>query len=117
MTDEVFDLDALAAESEGTPFRFRFGGEEYEMAPADLKWAAVDDGTMTPVQMFQLLLGDEQWQRIVDSDARLTEPMFVALLEQWSNHYGVAPGESRASRRSSGRTAGPSKQTSKRTIK
>ena len=31
---EVFDLDAIGAEARGEPFRFRFGGEDYELPPS-----------------------------------------------------------------------------------
>lgn len=112
MTDDVFDLDALAAEADSTPFRFKFGGEEFEIPPMDITWAAIDGSQLSHVDMFKLLVGDEQWARITASKARLTEPLFVALLDKWMAHYGVTLGESRASRRSSKSTARPSKQTS-----
>jgi hypothetical protein len=111
MTEEVFDLDALAAEAEQHPFKFTFGGEEYERPPMDMKLATEIDG-LSMVEVFRKLLGDEQWDRIVASTSRLTQPMFVALLDRWESHYGSSLGESRASRRSSQSTARPSKRTS-----
>lgn len=112
MAEEVFDLDAVVAEAEQTPFRFKFGGEEFTMSPLDLKMGLKE---LTTVELFQAILGEEQWARIVASPARLTEPAFVALLDRWTKHYGMAPGESPASPRSSVSTGGPSKRTSKRT--
>lgn len=113
MTDEVFDLDAL--ETEGKPFPFKHGGEDYELpATVPLKFAmAQQEGRLAG--MLEALLGHDQWTRLMASDAVFDDRKFEALMTAWNKHLGVAPGESRASRRSSGSTAGPSKRTSSTT--
>jgi hypothetical protein len=118
MADDIFDLDAVAAEGQDEPFRFRFGGEVYEMPPLDLRQAAkLDDTGGSAVDMFRLLLGDEQWQRMEAAEARLTQPMFLELLDRYTKHTGIDLGESPASSRSSRSTAGRSKRISSGTTR
>lgn len=113
MPDEPFDLDAL--ESEGKPFPFRHGGEDYELPPSiDLRVALAEEAGKID-EALRLLLGTEQWDRIVASEAVFDSTKFVALMEAYKKHLGVAAGESLASSPSSGSTGGPSKRTSKRT--
>lgn len=114
MTDDVFDLDALAAEARGEPFRFRFGGDDYEMPPnVDIRAAlAANEGRI--LDAFSILLGAEQWQRMLDSESTLDSDLFDKLMQAYYAHIGTSVGESRASSSSSKSTAGPSRRTSKR---
>jgi hypothetical protein len=84
---EVYDLDALAAEAE--PFRFRFGGEDYEM-PADIDLTSVaklDRGDAEGA--LQAILGAEQWQRMVDSPATFGIKQLMGLLDKYAEHLGM----------------------------
>lgn len=117
---EMFDLDAL--ESEGTPFRFRFGGEDYEF-PADLDFALIDlignlDDDPTKVDISVLtrlarrLFGSEQWARVEASDASFGVVKLIGLMNAYQKHLGVSLGELQASTGSSKSTVRPSKRTS-----
>lgn len=112
---EVFDLDALASETtddEGEPFPFRFGGESYELPPQFpmLALAAISAGELG--DGLRILLGNDQWQRMLHAKATFNEKMLKALLEQYSAHVGSSLGESSASTGSSKSTGGPSKPIS-----
>jgi hypothetical protein len=115
---DLFDLDALAAEADGKePFRFQFGGEAYEL-PSELDirgTAALSSGRV--YEGLQMLLGDEQWQRMQDADAVLTDRMLGALFEAYAEHAGLSLGESSASTDSSRSTVRPSKRTSNGTTR
>jgi len=112
MTDNVFDLDAL--ETDGTPFPFRHGGEDYVLPPSiDLRVALAEEAGRVD-DALRLLLGDEQWDRIVASEAVFDSAKFLALMEAYKRHLGTTLGESAASSRSSASTGGPSKRTSSR---
>lgn len=122
MTEEFdLDLDALDAlerEVVGAPFRFQFGGESYEI-PYE-----VDTGALACVadpahlyQGMQRLLGDEQWQRVLDSKTVLTRNRLKILLDAYMAHVGSGVGESSASSVSSNRAARRSKQTSNGTTR
>lgn len=114
---DVFDLDAVAAESEAEPFPFKFGGDVYELpAHIDLR-ASVAWAEGHILDAFTLLLGEDQWQQIQDSDAVLDDNQFLALMDAYQKHLGLRAGESKASSRSSRSTARPSKRTSQGTTK
>ena len=61
---EVFDLDALAAEAKGEPFRFKFGGEEYELPPSVniIAIAYAQEGKLGAA--LRALMTPEQWARV-----------------------------------------------------
>lgn len=91
---EVFDLDAVAAEANGTePFRFTFGGEQYEMpAVVDIRVvAALTTGDVGAA--LRRLLGEDQWARMEASDAVFDQARFKALLEAYMAHGGSTLGE------------------------
>lgn len=94
---EVFDLDAVAAESTKTPFRFTFGGEEYELPPVmDLRIVtSLVSGQMDDAM--HRLLGAEQWRRLQASPAMFTNERFTALLNAYMAHTGTDMGEASAS--------------------
>jgi hypothetical protein len=109
---EVFDLDALARESAGEPFRFRFGGDDYEL-PASIDVRAVallEKGQLH--DFMSTLLGSEQWQRMLASPATFDNRVFEALIEGYGAHLGMELGKSSGSTGSSASTAAPSKPTS-----
>lgn len=93
----MFDLDAVENETEGIPFEFSFGGEKYELPPRVDFFAAAAFAQGDRITGVHRLLGDEQWERMVASDAVFDEPKLLALLEEYRKHLGVSLGESDAS--------------------
>lgn len=94
---EVFDLDAIANEATGEPFRFRFGGEDYELPPnIDMRVvAAMQSGRLDDA--LRQMLNTEQWARIQASTAVLNSQVLLALFERYSKHSGLSVGESSGS--------------------
>jgi hypothetical protein len=116
---EVYDLDAAAAEIIREPFRFRYGGREWEFAHmADVDWRVISDadtGDMDAVKKaFKIALGDQ-----AKEFDKLPQPISVMnnLFSRWLKHSGLNEGESLASLDSSGSTAGPSNRASRRATK
>lgn len=93
----MFDLDAVTNEVEGIPFDFTFGGEKYQLPPKVDFFAAVAFAEGDRITGMRRLLGDEQWDRMVASDATFDETRLGALLEAYRAHLGVGLGESGAS--------------------
>ena len=93
LTPKVCDLDALDADEQGQPFTFRFGGEEYVLPPrVDLRavWAfernRLDAG-------LRILLGPDQYGRLMASGAGFDAAKVKALLGAYNRHnerYGTA---------------------------
>jgi len=112
MAEDVFDLDALAREATGEPFRFRFGGDEYELpASVDVRAVALlEKGQL--YDFMRSLLGPDQWERMLASPARFDNRTFEALIGRYGDHLGMELGKSSGSTGSSGSTAPPSKRTS-----
>lgn len=94
---EVFDVDAALAEKAREPFRFRFGGEEYELPPGiDLRAVpAITSGDL--MGGFRRLFGAEQWSKIEAAEAVLDTDVVMVLLDAYLAHSGVTLGESRGS--------------------
>lgn len=93
MTKEVFDLDAVAAASTGAPFVFRFGGEDYTLPPrVDVRVSALL-GAGRLYEALRTMLGAEQWQRMQDSSATMTDEGFTGLMAAYGQH-GRAQGVS-----------------------
>jgi hypothetical protein len=104
------NLDAL--DSEGEPFPFEFGGEMYELPPQfDLRVGALF-ADEKPFEALELMLGPDQWRRLLAAPQTLTPNKLQALFAAWAEHSGITPGESSASTGSSGSTGRPSKPTS-----
>jgi hypothetical protein len=115
-----YDLDALVVDAESAPpFRFKWRGEVWEMPlmnampfqdQMDLEEATVE-------QSMGLIMGEEQFARFMLAGTPAKPPISTGrmreLIDQWHKFQGLTPGESRASRRSSGNTARPSKRTSR----
>jgi hypothetical protein len=88
-----FDLDAVVSESEAKPFEFTFGGEGYTLpAQVDLLAAASLEGGKL-YEGLRRLLGDDQWDRLLESKAVLDTPKLQALMEQYAKHVGLSLGE------------------------
>lgn len=103
---EVFDLSAAVAEkrAEGEkrkPYTFNFGGEKYELPPYMdmLVIAYLAEGQM--MSALRKLLGEEQWQRLNDSEEILDDVGLELLFNGYAKHTGQDLGKSRASTRSS----------------
>jgi hypothetical protein len=118
--DDILDLDAWleeVAEDEErpAPFTFIVGGVVYNLASADeFDWQetarlAKSNDTSAFVA---LLMGDEQYEKFCTN--KLPNKAIEKIVKDWEAHYEVSVPESRASRRKSQRTAGPSKPTSRR---
>lgn len=110
---EVFNLDAVANESEGK-FPFALGGEVFHMAhPEDIDRKALRrlevliNTTTSEVEAIEenlkLLLGTEQYERFDKHD--LTLRQLMAVMTKWQEHFGIGLPESQASTRSSKKKA------------
>lgn len=94
---DVFDLDALAKDVTAEPFRFRFGGEDYEIpCLIDMRWVAAIE-TDRVDDALRLLLGPEQYRRMQQSPAVFDRLQFDALVGAFFTHVGSSLGESPAS--------------------
>ena len=90
---EVFDLDALAAEAKGEPFRFKFGGEEYELPPSVniIAIAYAQEGKLGAA--LRALMTPEQWARLERAEATFDVRALGALFEAYGKHSGAQLGE------------------------
>lgn len=97
-----FDLDAIVNEAREEYFTFTFKGEVFTMLPpeeADWQVTAKLGGEGGDMAAFVAeLLGDD-WERF--SKHKLSSTALGKLIEQCQEFYGVTPGESRRSARSS----------------
>ena len=115
MSDEYdYDLDALVVDAENAPpFKFKWRDQVWEMPlmNAMLFRDQLDLEAATVEESMRLIMGEDQFERFI------AEPISTGrmrdLIETWQRFQGLEPGESRASRRSSGNTARPSKRTSR----
>jgi hypothetical protein len=95
-----FNLDAVEAEVDLTPFRVHFGGRRWEFAHMqeldawDLIEAA-ESGELAAVKgAMELALGD-QWKEF--RKIRMPQYKLMPLFNAWRDHCGIKPGESPAS--------------------
>ncbi|MEV8637796.1 hypothetical protein AB0395_39730 [Streptosporangium sp. NPDC051023] len=96
-----FDLDAVEVEANQVPFTFTLGGELFTMlAPEDADWQVMTDTDRpdwTRAFMQELLKDDyERFAKYAVPIRKLNK-----LIEACTEHYGITPGESKASARSS----------------
>lgn len=111
MTD-VYDLDAAIEERKGEPFHFKFGGERYRLpSTVDMRVLAVLEGGDVAAALM-MMLGDEQWERMLAAKQVFDLPAMLGLLERWAAHSGLDLGEASGSVNSSATTVKPSKRTS-----
>lgn len=99
-----FDLDAVDAEAREEPFRFRLGGEVFTMLPPEeVDWQVADDiSGGEGLKAFVAELLGEDYERFAAH--KVSSRKLGLLIDACTTHYGVTPGESRASGRSSGST-------------
>lgn len=110
----AFDLDAYVADqlAAGTPFEFTFGGETYILpSQPDPRAAVLYDGGLYG-EAFRLMLGQEQYERFVASQAPLVRDAVLEVLKRHAKHAGANLGESSASSVSSVNTVTRSRPTS-----
>lgn len=97
-----FDLDAIVNEAREEYFTFTFKGEVFTMLPPEeADWQVTaklggEGGDMT--SFVAELLGDD-WDRF--SQHKLPNAALGKLIEECQAFYGITPGESKASKRSS----------------
>jgi hypothetical protein len=92
-----FDLDALEAEAQDEPFTFTLAGEVFTMlSPEEVDWRVADNlSNGDGIQHFVSdLLGDD-FKRFAKH--KVSSRQLAALIEACTTHYGITPGESRAS--------------------
>lgn len=114
--EDVFDLDTLETDLDLTPLRFRVGGEEFEMPhPNSLPWTAEEDmASGDGARVLRAMFGnDEAYDRLCTHD--FPGWKMEALMQRYTEHFGIDLGESQASPGSSGRTGRKSRPTSGRT--
>jgi hypothetical protein len=118
LNEDMFDLDAVAAEQKAKrqPFPFKFRGQRRELANI---YAVIDLDTIEAAQNNDLSalrkaltdgLGEHAGEVNVGA---MTVDELVPLFERWMESSGATPGESPASSTSSVSTERPSKRTSK----
>ncbi len=96
-----FDLDAVENEARGEVFTFTLGGEVFQMLPPEeVDWKVADDISQGEgLKAFvRELLGDD-YERFAKH--KLPSRKLGILIDRCTQHYGVTPGESQASKRSS----------------
>lgn len=113
----VFDLNALRREVDGEPFQFKLGDELFElpMIPdqrAGILFAAATTDPSKTERALRIMLGEEQWERLLAVPEVLDDEMLGGLMAAYGEHIGTTVGESPASSTSSNRQARRSKRTS-----
>lgn len=101
LDDDVFDVDALMAERDDRPFRFRWAGETWQFPPRmDVRVVqAVDQGDV--LGALEMLLGPEQWQQLVDVPEVLDAVTLKVVIDRYVEKQGLSvPNSARPSRSS-----------------
>ncbi len=96
-----FDLDAVENEARETTFTFRLGGEMFTMLPPeDVDWQIAENiSGGEGLRAFVAELMGEDYERFAQH--KLPSRKLGLLIEECIRFYGVSPGESKASKRSS----------------
>lgn len=96
-----FNLDAVKAEVDLTPWRVNWGARRWEFAHMEdldvwgLIEAAEGGDVAATVGVFKAALGEKEWQEF--RKIRLPQYKLKALFEAYKQHCGVGEGESEAS--------------------
>ena len=96
-----FNLDAVKAEVDLTPWRVNWGARRWEFAHMEdldvwgLMEAAEGGDIAATIGIFKAALGDKDWQDF--RKIRLPQYKLKALFDAYREHCGVAEGESPAS--------------------
>lgn len=102
----AFDLDKVVSEADGPePFEFTFGGDLYQIPgrmDARVMACIRQNGSGELVDadmhtMLRLLLGVDQFKKLMDSPAAFTIEHMGALFSEYAAHQNVTAGESSAS--------------------
>lgn len=114
---EVFDLDAVMAESANEPLRFTYAGREWTLDHIqNFDWRVIRGGIggdlEAVVASMRMGMGDEQYAEF----DKLKQPVFALdkLFDAWLEHCGLSRGKSPDSTDSSESTEKPSKPASRR---
>jgi hypothetical protein len=89
----VFDLDAAVSEADREPFRFSFGGEDFEIAPVVDVRVQVRASERDLYGALSMFLGEEQYKRLDKVDKPFTMDHLRKLMEAHVAHCGENPGE------------------------
>ncbi|GAA0454331.1 hypothetical protein ABZ951_00470 [Streptomyces sp. NPDC046215] len=96
-----FNLDAVKAEVDLTPWRVHWNGRRWEFAHMQsldvwaLMEAAEGGDTQAMTGIFRAALGDEAWAEF--RKVKLPQYKLKALFDGYRRHSGLEPGESAAS--------------------
>lgn len=96
-----FNLDAVQAETDLTPWRVHWAGRRWEFRHAEeldiwgLAEGAAAGNVAATLQVLQLALGPEQWTDFRKID--MPQYKLLALFKGYQTHCGLAEGESPAS--------------------
>lgn len=96
-----FNLDAVQAEVDLTPWRVHWGGRRWEFAHMEdlnvwgLIEAAEGGDIAATVGVFKAALGEKDWEDF--RKIRLPQYKLKALFDAYKQHCGVGEGESEAS--------------------
>jgi hypothetical protein len=95
---DVFDVDALIAEAERRPFRWRWGGEVWTFpATMDISVVQLVDDRKA-LEAVEKLMGPEQWARLVDMPEIIGAVDLKAVLDRYIERQGLsAPNSPRPS--------------------
>lgn len=95
---DVFDVDALIAEAERRPFRWRWGGEVWTFpATMDISVVQLVDDRKA-LEAVEKLMGPEQWGRLVDMPEIIGAVDLKAVLDRYIERQGLsAPNSPRPS--------------------
>jgi hypothetical protein len=87
--DGVFDVDALMAEADRRPFRFRWAGEVWEFPPSmDIRVVDhVDNGRI--LEAVEMLMGADQWTRLVEVPEILDAVTLKLVLDRYVEVQGL----------------------------
>lgn len=93
----MYKVEALAREADETPWEFEFAGDVYRLPsqPDARVFAAIDGNRFD--QALGLLLGDDQWTRMQQSQAVFTMAALEGLLRAYFSELGIELEKSAAS--------------------
>lgn len=88
--EDIFDVDALMAERDQRPFLFRWAGEVWSFPfSMDVRVVqAVNKGEV--LEAVEMLLGPEQWARLVDVPEILDVVTLKAIIDRYVERQGLS---------------------------
>lgn len=86
---DVFDVDALIAERDQRPFRWRWAGEVWEFPAAmDIRVVQLVDDRQT-LEAIEMLMGPEQWARLVELPEIIDIVTLKAVVDRYIEKQGL----------------------------